>query len=335
MNRDIINYLLYQLNQGKTQLYVSAIKSELEVNPIVLFNTLQKLLQSGLIYLVGQESFVFAADIGTFRNYLLALEEGEELSFGEGDGRERISYEEVIRSSWEYETEEERQPHQIAMSEAFGRNSFGDMFDDDEEIDEEMNEDDHEDCDQEDHDDDEDDDDENDDDENDDFRLKRFRLSEASKKRTEVIRQILEDLQKEILETTKQTHAEEAESSAAEEASGKAAESEGNPDKAASDRAALFTPQDSVECKTQALLRAGKAADREEALRILALKLCIEQNAATASLLQRALSIGYVHATRILEWMEMQGYVSGIMGVSRKRSILITMEQFDRVYGKF
>lgn len=145
------------------------------------------------------------------------------------------------------------------MSEAFGRNSFGDMFDDDEEIDEEMNEDDHEDCDQEDHDDDEDDDDENDDDENDDFRLKRFRLSEASKKRTEVIRQILEDLQKEILETTKQTHAEEAESSAAEEASGKAAESEGNPDKAASDRAALFTPQDSVECKTQALLQRRKS----------------------------------------------------------------------------
>lgn len=76
MNRDIINYLLYQLNQGKTQLYVSAIKSELEVNPIVLFNTLQKLLQSGLIYLVGQESFVFAADIGTIAIICLRLKRG-------------------------------------------------------------------------------------------------------------------------------------------------------------------------------------------------------------------------------------------------------------------
>ena len=57
------------------------------------------------------------------------------------------------------------------------------------------------------------------------------------------------------------------------------------------------------------------------------LKLVIEQNYATTSFIQRKFSMGYARAARIVDFMEAQGYISGIDG-TKPRSVFITMDQF-------
>lgn len=71
----------------------------------------------------------------------------------------------------------------------------------------------------------------------------------------------------------------------------------------------------------------------EEELRFEALKLCIERNMASVSLFQRTFPIGYIRACKLIEWMESEGYVSAAYG-STPREVLITKEDFKKLYGK-
>lgn len=79
----------------------------------------------------------------------------------------------------------------------------------------------------------------------------------------------------------------------------------------------------------------GEAAARrarDNAYRIQALKLCVEQGQASVSFIQRNFPVGYIESCKIVDWMESMGYVSAAMG-SRPRRVLLTMEQFKSVYG--
>ncbi|MBQ7164112.1 MAG: hypothetical protein IJR61_02140 [Clostridia bacterium] len=64
-----------------------------------------------------------------------------------------------------------------------------------------------------------------------------------------------------------------------------------------------------------------------------ALKVVIEKKQASISLLQRSLSIGYSTAGRIIDWMEKMGYISPFEG-AKAREVLITMDEFENLYGE-
>ncbi len=59
-----------------------------------------------------------------------------------------------------------------------------------------------------------------------------------------------------------------------------------------------------------------------------AIEVAIECNTVSTSLLQRRLSLGYARAARIIDKMERKGYIGEFDAATKKRSILITREQF-------
>ncbi|MCI5837924.1 MAG: DNA translocase FtsK [Christensenellaceae bacterium] len=65
---------------------------------------------------------------------------------------------------------------------------------------------------------------------------------------------------------------------------------------------------------------------------IRALREVIIKKSASISLLQRSFSMGYSTAGRLIDWMEKQHYISGFEG-SKARKVLITMEEFEQLYG--
>lgn len=77
--------------------------------------------------------------------------------------------------------------------------------------------------------------------------------------------------------------------------------------------------------------RSDNVETDEEELRYRALKLCVEMNEASVSMLQRKFPIGYIKACKLIDWMEDKGYVSVSEG-SKPRKILITKEEFDKIF---
>ena len=43
--------------------------------------------------------------------------------------------------------------------------------------------------------------------------------------------------------------------------------------------------------------------------------------------------MGYNHAGKIIEWMEAKGYISPFDGKAKARSVLLTKEEFEQLYG--
>lgn len=72
----------------------------------------------------------------------------------------------------------------------------------------------------------------------------------------------------------------------------------------------------------------------EDELRYKALKLIIEKGRASISMFQRAFPIGYVRSGNLIEWMEKEGYVSAFDGTAQSRQVLITKEEFDKLYNE-
>lgn len=62
-----------------------------------------------------------------------------------------------------------------------------------------------------------------------------------------------------------------------------------------------------------------------------ALELCIKNNNASVSFLQRTMPIGYIKACKFIDWMEEQKYISAPCGV-QPRKILITEEEFNKKF---
>ena len=66
---------------------------------------------------------------------------------------------------------------------------------------------------------------------------------------------------------------------------------------------------------------------------ISVLKLCIESNSASPSLIHRKYpSIGYIEACKIIDVLENKGFVGPVDGI-KSRKILITIEQFNLLFG--
>lgn len=62
------------------------------------------------------------------------------------------------------------------------------------------------------------------------------------------------------------------------------------------------------------------------------LKYFIETNSASTSMIQRRFKVGYARAARILDEMEVAGFVSQANG-SKARNVYMTMEQFEQMFG--
>ncbi len=66
---------------------------------------------------------------------------------------------------------------------------------------------------------------------------------------------------------------------------------------------------------------------------IKALAIVVKLGQASISLIQRKCSVGYNHAGKIIEWMELMGYISAFDGKAKARSVLLSKEDFEAKYG--
>ncbi len=66
---------------------------------------------------------------------------------------------------------------------------------------------------------------------------------------------------------------------------------------------------------------------------IRALGMVVKLGQASISLIQRKCSIGYNHAGKIIEWMELMGYISPFDGKAKARTVLLTKEEYESKYG--
>ncbi len=66
---------------------------------------------------------------------------------------------------------------------------------------------------------------------------------------------------------------------------------------------------------------------------IKALAIVVKLGTASISLIQRKCSVGYNHAGKIMEWMELMGYVSPFDGKAKARTVLLTKEEYESKYG--
>ncbi len=66
---------------------------------------------------------------------------------------------------------------------------------------------------------------------------------------------------------------------------------------------------------------------------IKALAMVVRRGQASISLIQRSCGVGYNHAGKIIEWMEAKGYISPFDGKAKARSVLLTKEEFEQLYG--
>ena len=71
----------------------------------------------------------------------------------------------------------------------------------------------------------------------------------------------------------------------------------------------------------------------EDELLADAVKIFIESGQASISMLQRRLRVGYTRAARLIDIMEGKGIVGGYEG-SKPRAILMTLEEYERTFGK-
>lgn len=66
---------------------------------------------------------------------------------------------------------------------------------------------------------------------------------------------------------------------------------------------------------------------------IKALAIVVKLGQASISLIQRKCSVGYNHAGKIIEWMELMGYISAFDGKAKARTVLLSKEDFEAKYG--
>ena len=66
---------------------------------------------------------------------------------------------------------------------------------------------------------------------------------------------------------------------------------------------------------------------------IKALAIVVKLGTASISLIQRKCSVGYNHAGKIIEWMEIMGYISPFDGKAKARTVILTKEEFESKYG--
>lgn len=63
-----------------------------------------------------------------------------------------------------------------------------------------------------------------------------------------------------------------------------------------------------------------------------ALKLCIDAKQASVSFIQRRLPVGYIKASKIIDWMENMNYITPSEG-AKPRTVLLSAQEFENIYG--
>ena len=63
-----------------------------------------------------------------------------------------------------------------------------------------------------------------------------------------------------------------------------------------------------------------------------ALKICLEQNQASVSLIQRSLDISFIQSCKVMDWLENKGYISEAQGI-KPRKVLISLEEYNKTFG--
>ncbi len=66
---------------------------------------------------------------------------------------------------------------------------------------------------------------------------------------------------------------------------------------------------------------------------IKALAVSVKLGTTSISLIQRKCSVGYNHAGKIIEWMELMGYITPFDGKAKARTVLLTKEEYESKYG--
>lgn len=66
---------------------------------------------------------------------------------------------------------------------------------------------------------------------------------------------------------------------------------------------------------------------------IKALAISVKLGTTSISLIQRKCSVGYNHAGKIIEWMELMGYITPFDGKAKARTVLLTKEEYESKYG--
>ncbi len=77
----------------------------------------------------------------------------------------------------------------------------------------------------------------------------------------------------------------------------------------------------------------GDAAGEDDNLFVDALQVVVESGQASVSNLQRRLRVGFTRAGRLIDMMEQRGFVGPHQG-SKSREVLLTLDQFRRLYGE-
>lgn len=67
---------------------------------------------------------------------------------------------------------------------------------------------------------------------------------------------------------------------------------------------------------------------------VKALGMVVKLGTASISLIQRKCNVGYNHAGKIIEWMELMGYISPFDGKAKARTVLLTKEEYESKYGR-
>ena len=86
--------------------------------------------------------------------------------------------------------------------------------------------------------------------------------------------------------------------------------------------------EDALEKRVNNLSDSGADPDGEQK----AMKLFIEEQKASVSLIQRKLQIGYNRAARIVDQLEEKGWISAPIGAASKRDVLLTLEEFNEIF---
>ncbi len=74
-------------------------------------------------------------------------------------------------------------------------------------------------------------------------------------------------------------------------------------------------------------------SDAVSAEYIKALGIVVKLGSASISLIQRKCSVGYNHAGKIIEWMELMGYITPFDGKAKARTVILTKEEYESKYG--
>ncbi len=77
----------------------------------------------------------------------------------------------------------------------------------------------------------------------------------------------------------------------------------------------------------------GEDSGEVEPVYIDALRYVVQSGSASISMIQRKCSVGYNKAGKIIEWMEMQGYISPFDG-AKSRKVLLSADEFRAIYGE-